>query len=361
MVAGFVSANPSDKAQTPLPLTWDDSVIDRTAPEPASYAPMLKDVLESVVTIEISSAPAEGTELPPSPKDAAEAPEDGAPKSPFFHGGSGIILTSDGFVMTNAHVVDSGVSCAVRVSGYRRSFEAEVVGRDEFWDVALLKITPTKPLKAVTLVNTEPEIGDVAFVVGNPYGVGKTVTKGIVSALDRRGDSRVANGPANFIQTDAPIHPGNSGGPLVDIKGRVLGINSQVDDHANAGAGLGYAIPVLSVVKSCQKIWLNTHKQEGMFGLNLTEISDERKAELKIPDGVEGVLVSGVVKDLPADKAGLKADDVIVAVDDTPVADEPSCHFKLVSIEPGNSVRLKVFRQGKYEDIHPVAIAKPEE
>ncbi len=361
MAAGLASASPSGTTQTPLPLTWDDTVIDRSAPGPSSHAPMLAGVLESVVTIEISSPPVEGEDPAGQPQPQEQAAEGDGPRSPFFHGGSGIILTADGFVMTNAHVVDAGAVCAVRVNGFRRAFEAEVIGRDEFWDVALLKISPPRPLRPVTLARGEAEVGDVAFVVGNPYGVGKTVTKGIISALDRRGDSRVTNGPANFIQTDAPIHPGNSGGPLVDIRGRVLGINSQVDDHANAGAGLGYAIPIGSVAKTCQKLWLNTHRQEGMLGLNLSEISAEKRQELKVPDGVEGVLVSAVVKELPAERAGMKADDLIVAVDDAPVADEAACHFKLGSIEPGNAARLRVFRGGKYLELRPVAIPKPEQ
>jgi S1-C subfamily serine protease len=257
--------------------------------------------------------------------------------------------------------VDSGASCSVRIGGYRRAFEAEVIGRDEVWDVALLKITPPHPLRPVSLVNAAPEIGDTAFVVGNPYGIGKTVTRGIISALERRGVSRAKNAPANFIQTDSPIHPGNSGGPLVDVKGRVIGINSQVDDHTTAGAGLGYAIPILSVVKSCQTLWLNTHKQEGLFGMDLEDLSADQRQNLKIPEGVDGVLVTRVVKNLPADQAGVKADDLIVAVDEAKVADEPACHFKLASTEPGDAVRLKLFRQGKYVEVKPVAIAKSEE
>jgi Do/DeqQ family serine protease len=257
--------------------------------------------------------------------------------------GSGVIVDPNGYVLTNHHVVDGAETLTVELSD-RRRFEAKVVGSDEASDLAVLKIEasdlPTLPLADSDRV----QVGDVVLALGNPLGVGLTVTQGIVSAKGRAtsfGDGSFED----FLQTDAAINRGNSGGPLIDTAGTVVGINSQILSPTGTSIGIGFAIPANMVRNVMDQLIQDGHVRRGLLGVTVQGVTADLAQSLGL-DEVKGALVSDVQADGPGDHAGVERGDVIVALDGSAVADSNQLRNMVAEHQPGARVTLSV-RRGK--------------
>jgi serine protease DegQ len=260
--------------------------------------------------------------------------------------GSGVIVTADdkgGYVLTNDHVVNG--SGEIQISfGDGRVMAAKVVGSDPETDLAVLRVEG-KGLTPITFGESEKaQVGDVVLAVGDPFGVGQTVTMGIISALGR---NRLGiNDYENFIQTDAAINPGNSGGALVDISGNLIGINSVIYSRTGGSLGIGFAIPVSMAKGIMEQIIAEGTVTRGFVGVTPQDITPELAESLKLT-AARGALVANVTRDSPAEKAGLKAGDVIIAINDKPIQDRVAAMAVIAALKPGMKADFNVTRAQK--------------
>ncbi len=274
------------------------------------------------------------------------APPQGGKGMPVQGLGSGFILSADGYIITNRHVVDGADKISVKLND-KREFPAKVIGSDAQSDIALLKID-AKDLPTVTVGDAGSlKVGQWVFAIGAPFGLERTATKGIVSALGRSlpNDTYVP-----FIQTDVPINPGNSGGPLFDLTGRVVGINSQIFSRSGGYMGLSFAIPVEVAMDVVAQLKADGRVTRGWMGVTLQEVTQDlaRSFNLEQP---RGALVAEVGADSPAARAGLKAGDIIVAYAGKPVNDSADLPPLVGTTKPGASKALTVIRDGKEREI----------
>ena len=289
-------------------------------------------------------------------------PKSKVPDIPFFHNfqfnlpnpapekgmGSGVIVTSNGYIVTNNHVVEDADKNGIKVKlADKREFPAKLIGTDPTTDVAVIKIDADN-LPVASLGNSDSvEVGQWVLAVGNPLGLTSTVTAGIVSALGRDIDVSADRwGIRNFIQTDAAINPGNSGGALVDIRGRVIGINSMIATRTGYNEGYGFAIPMNLVRKTAKDIIEFGHVRRPMLGVQLKSGIDETDARALGLPKPEGVLVQDVLADSPARAAGVKAGDVILAVNGKEVDAANEIQTLIAEMEPGDVATLTIFRDG---------------
>jgi len=257
--------------------------------------------------------------------------------------GSGVIATRDGYVLTNNHVVQAADEIAVALTDGRR-LPAKLVGADPETDLAVLRVEG-KDLPAITFGRSEAlTVGDVVLAIGNPFDVGQTVTMGIVSALGR--NNLGINRYENFIQTDAAINQGNSGGALIDTRGTLVGINTAIYSRTGGSVGIGFAIPTTIITDVMDQLIKNGRVVRGYFGIEPEDISPEVAEALKLPRA-QGVFVRGVVADQPAGKAGMQPGDIILSINDAPVSGTPSMLTQIARLTPGSSARVMVLRQSK--------------
>jgi serine protease DegQ len=254
--------------------------------------------------------------------------------------GSGVIVSEQGYILTNHHVVESVDQIEVALSDSRK-VQAKVVGTDPETDLAVLKIEVQK-LPAITFGRAEQlRVGDVVLAIGNPFGVGQTVTFGIVSGLGR---SHLGIATfENFIQTDAAIHPGNSGGALVDVRGNLVGVNTAIYSQTGVSMGIGYAIPVSIARQVMEQIIEKGSVTRGWIGVGVQDINKEVAESFKLPT-VKGVLITQIERGSPADKAGVKLGDVLVAVNDKPVGDTTTMLNLVAALRPGEQASVRVAR-----------------
>jgi serine protease Do len=296
---------------------------------------------------------------------------DGMPEefAPFFRGrpmprmpqpgpsaglGSGFIVSADGIVLTNAHVVADSDEVIVKLTD-QREYRAKVLGSDPTTDVAVLKIDATK-LPIVRLGDaSKTRVGDWVVAIGTPYGLDNTVTSGIVSAKSR---SLPGDGVVPFIQTDAAVNPGNSGGPLFNTSGEVIGINSQIFSRSGGFQGLAFAIPIDVAMNVAEQIRTNGKVEHGRLGVTVQPV-DQALAENFGLKGPQGALVGSVQKNSPAEKAGLEPGDVIVGFDGKPIARSQELPPLVAQTRPGATVKLDVWRDGKTRTIE-VSVGKRE-
>lgn len=284
-----------------------------------------------------------------SPPDGEEDPN--FRRRPQIGEGSGFIISTDGYIVTNHHVVESADRVTVGLTN-GRTYEAEVVGVDPSIDLALLKID-ANDLPVLALGDSKSlRVGQWVIAIGNPLDYEHTVTVGVVSAKQRRVPLRgTDSGVANFIQTDAAINLGNSGGPLIDAGGNVIGINTAIT-RANYAEGIGFALPINQARRAMEQLRATGSVRRGYIGITMNQapIDDETQEYYGLPDR-NGVLVSRVEPNGPADRAGLEAGDIIREVDGTRVRDNTDLIGKISSLMPGDNVDLTVFRDGESIDM----------
>jgi len=344
------------KAGLNLPL--DETVVSRNGVPSGSFAPIVEKVAPAVVKIVsktiLTNSPAQnpfsddpfwrhffgdqfGQVLPP--RSLGPFRERGL--------GSGVIITKDGYILTNDHVVGNAGDVAVTLQDGRQ-LTAKVIGRDAASDIAVVKID-ANALPVVALADSSKvKVGDVVLAVGNPFGVGQAVTEGIVSATGRGGMG--IEDYEDFIQTDAAINPGNSGGALVDIEGRLIGINTAILSRSGGYQGVGFAIPsdiARNVTESLVKYGQVTR---GYLGVMVQDVTPALAQEFKLKEN-QGALVSEVVPDGPAAKAGLKEGDVILELNGKKVTDDRHLKLAVADMAPGTRVPLTIWREGSNKKI----------
>ena len=255
--------------------------------------------------------------------------------------GSGVIVSKDGYILTNHHVVEAADEIQVALPD-GRNLPAELVGTDPDTDLAVLRVRQTG-LHAITFAKSDSvQVGDVVLAIGNPFGVGQTVTMGIVSGLNR---SRLGiNTFENFIQTDAAINPGNSGGALVDSAGNLVGINTAIFSRSGGNLGIGFAIPVSIARQVMQQIITHGGVTRGWVGIEVQDITPEIADSFNL-QSTEGALIAGVLRGGPADRAGIRPGDVLVKVNDKPVTDSSSLLNLIAALPPGKQAALGLIRK----------------
>jgi serine protease Do len=265
----------------------------------------------------------------------------GKPKPRKQHSlGSGFILSSDGYVVTNNHVIAKADEVSVKLYKGEKDIPATVVGRDPATDLALLKIDVDRDLPVLEFAEAEPAVGEWVVAIGNPFGLGHTVTAGIISAKGRF----IGAGPFDdFLQTDASINPGNSGGPLLDMDGKVVGVNTAI---VAAGQGIGFAIPANMAQNIIKQLKEHKKVSRGWLGVTIQDVTEDDAKALGLPEA-KGALVASVVPDDPAAKAGLQATDVILEVNGEPVEDSSDLLRTIAGLKPGDKVKLKIWRGGE--------------
>lgn len=263
--------------------------------------------------------------------------------------GSGIVVSEDGYILTNNHVVDGADEDGIKVilADGKTRYDAKVVGKDPRTDVAVLKVDAPKKLTAITLADSEKlQVGDVVLAIGNPFGMGQSVSSGIISALGRGFGILGQGGYEDFIQTDASINQGNSGGALVDAEGRLVGINQSIASPSGANAGVGFAIPVNLARSVMERLITDGKIVRGYLGVSLQTVTPELAESFRLPE-TSGALIGGVQPNTPAAKAGMKAGDVIVDFNGKPVTDSAHLRLMVAQTPPKTSVNFKVLRDTK--------------
>ena len=270
--------------------------------------------------------------------------------------GSGVIVSPKGYVLTNHHVVDSADEIEVALADGRK-LRARLVGSDPESDLAVLQLQGVnEALPAITFgEDSSLRLGDVVLAIGNPFGVGQTVTMGIVSGLGR---TPGINTFENFIQTDAAINPGNSGGALVDSNGNLVGVNTAIYSRAPGGAslGIGFAIPVTSVRQVMEQIIANGTVTRGWIGVEAQEITAEIADSFRLPS-TQGALIAGVIRGSPAEHGGVKPGDVLLLVEGKPVRDPAGMLNLVAALPPGKQATLRIRREQKELDL-PVEVGR---
>ena len=320
---------------------------------PGSYAAAAKRAAPAVVSVITSQTPR-------TPNPRANDPWFryffGDPGGQSQSGiGSGVIVSPDGYLLTNNHVVDRMDDIEVQLSDGRRA-KAEVIGTDPESDLAVLRIKLDK-LPSVAFGNSDAlQVGDVVLAIGNPLGVGQTVTGGIVSAVDRSGLG--INVFENFIQTDAAINPGNSGGALIDASGNLMGINTAIYSRSGGNLGIGFAIPVSTAKLVLDGIVTEGQVTRGWIGVEPRDLTPEiaQTFNLKID---KGVLITGVLQGGPASEGGLKPGDVVVKVGDTPVVNMAQLLNAVAALKPRSRAHLSVQRGAREIDVEVTVGQRP--
>ena len=268
--------------------------------------------------------------------------------------GSGVIVSPDGYILTNAHVVDGASRVSVELTD-RRSFVAKVVGADQPSDLAVLKIDATGLSNLPLGDARKVRVGDVVLAIGNPLGLGQTVTMGIISAKGRA--TGVSDGSfEDFLQTDAPINQGNSGGALVDTRGELVGINSQIVSPSGGSIGIGFAVPADMAGNVMQQLIKTGTVRRARMGVTVQGVNSELAKSLGLKD-VRGALVSAVEADSPAQKAGIERGDVILTFNGEPVSDNNALRNRVAGSEPGSRAAVTIVRNGR-EETRQVVLAE---
>ncbi|MGY4630127.1 trypsin-like peptidase domain-containing protein [Bradyrhizobium sp. USDA 4486] len=329
-------------------------VLTSTAPQPAAgqipdlktggsvptLAPLVRQVTPAVVNISVHGRVREDNPLYCDPlfREFFDVPRQ--IEKEVNATGSGVIVDAQrGYVLTNNHVVE-GTSAVQITTKDGRQFSAKVIGRDPPTDVAVLQVQNPAGLKALAFGDSDAlEVGDFVLAIGNPFGLGQTVTSGLVSALGRTGLGK--QGYEDFIQTDAAINPGNSGGALVSLRGELVGINSAIISPGGGNVGIGFAIPVNMARKVMEQIIANGRVERGRIGISLKELHPS------VSKGVtEGAVVAEVAADSPAEKAGLRKGDLIIRADDRPIRTAAQLRNTIGLARIGEEVKLSLLRNG---------------
>ena len=354
------AARDQNAAPDATPLT-----VPRLSALGNDFTALAKKLEPSVVNITVDVAPAE--------KSAArgQAPDDNSDEVPDFFkrffgpngggndgpdagespkrqaSGSGFLVDKNGYIVTNNHVVENATKIRVRLHGDPADYRGRLIGTDYETDLAVIKIDTGRPLQPVTIANSDSvQVGDCAVAIGSPFGLEATVTAGIVSAIGRSPAQLGARTFQHFIQTDAAINPGNSGGPLLNIRGEVIGVNTMIATSGRGSEGVGFALPVNMVARAYNDIIRLGRVTRGSIGVSLDR-SIEPEVTLKALGVDHGAIVEAITKGGPADKGGLRAGDIIVAVNGTAVKDGDDLISHVADTPVGGTASLSVDRDGK--------------
>ncbi|WP_430876134.1 Do family serine endopeptidase [Gilliamella sp. G0441] len=311
--------------------------------EQPSLAPMLETVLPSVVSIKVEGVAQMQNNMPEEFRRFFGYPDS---QSRAFTGqGSGVIIDAEkGYVVTNNHVIDNADKITITLND-GHEFKAKLIGKDPQSDIALLKVEDAKKLTAIKLADSDKlRVGDYVVAIGNPFGIGQTVTSGIISALARSGLSM--NGFENFIQTDASINRGNSGGALVNLNGELVGINTAIIAPSGGNVGIGFAIPSNMVKSLTSQLVEYGEVRRGVLGIKGNELTSDIAKAFDL-DVQKGAFVSEVIDDSAAKEAGIKSGDVIVSMDGKPVDSFAELRAKIATSGVGRIVQLGLIRDGK--------------
>ena len=362
----------------PLKIAVDTKPIDRNAPDRVSYAPIVKRTSASVVYVYSSkkvrapdlsqffsdpmlrrffnlpddALPGPGGESSPLPlpgpnrnnrdnRGGSGSSRSRAPEQTQEGLGSGVIVTADGYILTNNHIVDGADDVKVAIGESSKRHDAKVVGRDPLSDIAVLKIEATNLSPATFGDSEQLQIGDVVLAIGNPFGVGQSVSRGIVSALSRG----VGIGPfEDFIQTDAAINPGNSGGALLDSQGRIVGINTAILSRSGGFNGVGFAIPINLARNVAEQIVNHGRVDRGFLGVSPQDLDEDLAAQFGTD---KGALITEVTPDSPGEKAGLKSGDVITKIDAVEIRDGRHLRLTVSQLAPDSQIEIGYLRDGR--------------
>jgi serine protease Do len=358
-------AAPADKEKrAALRLNVDRKPINRDAADRVSYAGIVKRTAASVVYVYSSQKvklPADALHNDPTLRRFFEQNPDLAlpggggtgrdskkggrtPPERTRQGlGSGVVISADGYILTNNHVVADADEVRVSIGESNKRYEAKIIGRDPQTDIAVLKIEATGLSPATFSDSEQLQVGDVVLAIGNPFGVGQSVSRGVVSALSR-GGLDISLEIEDFIQTDAAINPGNSGGALMDTDGRVVGINTAILSGSGGFNGVGFAIPINLVRFVAEQIVNKGKVERGMLGVRIQDLTEELSSEF----GTEkGALVAELTPDSPAEKAGIKAGDVITKVNGAEIRDGRHLTVTISQNSPDSEVAVEYLRDGK--------------
>lgn len=343
-VPGFLSAETKtpDWRIDPTPLAADERAG-------SSFAPVIRKVAPSVVNIYTNKTVRGG---------AADGGYNQHPFAPFFGVpdgriprqrmerslGSGVIVSRDGYILTNHHVIEGADQILVAMNDNETTHTARLVGTDPQTDIAVIKIESTDA-PAITLADSDKvEVGDLALAIGNPFGIGQTVTMGIVSAKGRRGMGIVDY--EDFIQTDASINPGNSGGALVDAKGRLIGINQSILSRSGGNQGVGFSVPINLAKHVLASIVANGRVERGHLGVSVQPVTGELAEAFGLKEK-SGALVGEVAPGSPADQAGIQPGDVVVELDGKKIEGSAELRLMVSTLTPGSEATAKVLRNGQ--------------
>ena len=353
--AGIGIAHTTQKAASNPPATVKVAEANE-GPSKNSYAPVVKNVLPSVVNISsskvVKASPEAGGQMDPLFRQFFgdeggpfnDVPKDRREKSL----GSGVIVSPEGYILTNNHVVDGATDVRITLSD-KREFGAKVVGTDPKTDIAVLKIDGSN-LKPITLGDSSKvEVGDTALAIGDPFGVGQTVTMGIISAKGR-GNLGIED-YEDFLQTDAPINPGNSGGALVNDRGELVGINTAILSHGSGGnEGIGFAVPVNLAHQVMDQILSNGKVVRAYMGILPQDMTPDMAKAFGQKDA-RGVVVGDVTPNSPAQEGGIQRGDILLDVDGKPISDSNQLRMSISMMQPGTNIKVKVLRNGSEREL----------
>ena len=328
----------STLASAPAVVTIQDAPAAPTAaPAAGSYSAAALKAMPAVVSITTSKA------LRRLPGRDPWLRQFQGSRQPTVGLGSGVIVSPDGYILTNNHVIEGADQIEVKLSDGREA-RATLVGRDPDTDLAVLRIGLNK-LPVITFgSDANAHVGDVVLAIGYPFGVGQTVTQGIISALGRT--QLGINTFENFIQTDAAINPGNSGGALVDANGNLIGINTAIFSRSGGSLGIGFAVPVSTARNVMQQLISTGQVVRGWIGVEPQDVTDQLARTLNLPHP-EGVVIIGVLRKGPADEAGVRPGDVVLDVAGKPVVNTGQLLNAVAALKPGSEAAIKVLRGGK--------------
>jgi serine protease Do len=356
-VFSAVTGNGNDNNQKPpLSLKYDNTPINRAATQGQSFSPIVQKVTPSVVQVYVTTKAGNGSNgnmgMNQDLQDQLrrffgrqfpQMPEQQSPGEKAL--GSGVIISSDGYILTNNHVVQNARTIQVKLTD-NRTFSGKVIGTDPATDVALVKIDADN-LQPITFADSDQaEVGDVVLAVGDPFGIGQTVTEGIISAKNRQGLSDDGDSDESFIQTDAAINPGNSGGALVDTNGRLVGMNTAILSRSGGNQGIGFAVPSDLCRWVADSLIKNGKVERGELGVTIQQLSPELAKAMNI-HRTNGAVVADVKPNSPADKAGIKSGDVVVQFDSKPIEDYNTLKLMVAESTPGKSVPVQIDRDGQ--------------
>ena len=333
-------------------VSVDVAPIDRTNGQfmPVSFAPIVQQVGPAVVQVSVTAEAERISEadLPPFMQDPRwRRFFDQQRRPPQQGAGSGVIVSADGYILTNNHVVQNATEIEVRLSD-RREVSATVIGTDPDTDLAVIKID-LEDLPALTFADSDlVEVGDTVLAVGNPFGLGQTVTSGIVSGLGR---ATMGLGYEDFIQTDAAINPGNSGGALVDTQGRLVGINTAILSRSGGFMGIGFAIPANLARNVMQQLATHGEVVRGFLGFYGEDLTRELAPSFDLDEDQRGTLVVDISEDTPAEMAGLLPGDIITHLDGEQIETFRQLRFAIADVRPGTEITLSVLRDGEEMEI----------